>query len=374
MAKDLIWDFNSGGLRDTSEYVADKKKRQPQMAPQVQDLAALHAYDEEIAPQVEQIRAEQSLIPAIDNTPWYVDAADTVFNKVPRALSTSEKEAQEWLQKYGAKDPETRDYFTSWSPEEQIYNSAGSIMAAIEGLKKGWNKEPGAVGWDEALKSGGRNETFSNLAGSVLDIVTSPAAGGAFKILGKGATKIIPNAPKLAQSLLGTSMAGATYEGGSQYGETGSGKESAIAGLEGAVTWPLMELGLRGVAGGAKGVVEEYFAPKTGDLLSWRDAATRLGKGATRTTPAVEEVAEPVLGKGAIKEIPEAITAEATTTPAPVTFTSLMEELKPIVEEKITPPMESQKALVNYVYDGFNGQISKNEIRKLSYEELASVA
>ena len=55
-------------------------------------------------------------------------------------------------------------------------------------------------------------------------------------------------------------------------------------------------------------------------------------------------------------------------------FTQLTEELMPEIRTSTVAPMESNKSLINYVFDFFDGQVSKNEIRKMSYEELAELA
>lgn len=55
-------------------------------------------------------------------------------------------------------------------------------------------------------------------------------------------------------------------------------------------------------------------------------------------------------------------------------FTDVLEQLQPKVSEQTTAPMESRKALVDYIHDHFNGEISKNEIRRMSYDEMADMA
>lgn len=55
-------------------------------------------------------------------------------------------------------------------------------------------------------------------------------------------------------------------------------------------------------------------------------------------------------------------------------FTDVLEELQPRVNERITAPLESEKELVNYIHDHFNGEISKNEIRRMDYEEMVDLA
>lgn len=59
---------------------------------------------------------------------------------------------------------------------------------------------------------------------------------------------------------------------------------------------------------------------------------------------------------------------------SPTPFSDILEELQPRVNERITAPLESRKELVNYIYDHFDGEISKNEIRKMSFEEMVDMA
>lgn len=56
------------------------------------------------------------------------------------------------------------------------------------------------------------------------------------------------------------------------------------------------------------------------------------------------------------------------------TYYELMEELQPEINELITPPRERSKVLVGYIYDGLDGAISKNEIRRMKYAQLSSLA
>lgn len=60
--------------------------------------------------------------------------------------------------------------------------------------------------------------------------------------------------------------------------------------------------------------------------------------------------------------------------PQPKAFSQLQEELIPKVTESTTPSLESRKAMVDYIYDGLGGDISKNEIRNMSDTDLESMA
>ena len=59
---------------------------------------------------------------------------------------------------------------------------------------------------------------------------------------------------------------------------------------------------------------------------------------------------------------------------AEVRLNNLMGELQRPVAERSVAPLESTKQLVNFVYEGLGGDISKNEIRKMSYDDLADMA
>lgn len=373
------------------------------------DLAALHQYDEAIAPAVEQTRAEQSLIPAGTDKPWYEDVGDTVGHLAGRAglsllkgatdigaagadlvmspydaVMTSLYPDYQYSLNQGA-FPRYKEYQQTWEettkPAEQAMGLTGNTAENIVGgvaefipsllISGGVTKLPSAVRAGEGLLS----------KATSLGTLTDEAAMAAEKaisnkVLGKGANIAVKNTPDIVNTWL-------MMEGPKPAEERAPISE-----------WAAMWLGGEAVAKGLPVVAKGVKA--------------KLGKGATKATPAIEEaVMEPVLGKGATRETPEAViepnlnpfrptgmqekanlpsfqqtyfdlktpeTGRAINVNSSKSFTQLMEDLKPIVEEKITPPMESEKALVNYVYEGFNGQISKNEIRKLSYEELAGVA
>ena len=59
---------------------------------------------------------------------------------------------------------------------------------------------------------------------------------------------------------------------------------------------------------------------------------------------------------------------------AQIDFNNIINQIKIPVEQKVVPPLESTRELVNYIHEGFGGQISKNEIRKMNYAELADLA
>ncbi|MFA5384004.1 MAG: LPD38 domain-containing protein [Eubacteriales bacterium] len=55
-------------------------------------------------------------------------------------------------------------------------------------------------------------------------------------------------------------------------------------------------------------------------------------------------------------------------------FYDTIASLKKTVSEKYVPPAESKREMVNFVHEGFGGKISKNEIRKMSYDELLDMS
>lgn len=55
-------------------------------------------------------------------------------------------------------------------------------------------------------------------------------------------------------------------------------------------------------------------------------------------------------------------------------FSSILDELQPRVLEQVTPPMESEKSLVDFIHGYFGGQVSKNEIRRMSYDDMYELA
>lgn len=52
----------------------------------------------------------------------------------------------------------------------------------------------------------------------------------------------------------------------------------------------------------------------------------------------------------------------------------VMSEIQPIVSERITPPLENPNELAKWVRNNFDHNISLNEVRKLSYDDLAEMA
>ena len=72
--------------------------------------------------------------------------------------------------------------------------------------------------------------------------------------------------------------------------------------------------------------------------------------------------------------LPAGINWELGKPPAPKTFTGLIDELQPEMSAYVTPPKERSRNLIDYIHEGLGGQISKNEIRRMNYQELSSLA
>lgn len=326
-------------------------------------------------------RAKEAQRQREENAPLYQKAFDTAFNKVPRALSTSWNETKKWENKYGARNSEGNLYN---DPGTFVYNSALSSLAGIEGLKEGWNSGPDSADWAQALKTSGMKDNgLTDFLGGTLDLATSPSVGIGGKLIGKGVSKYLPEAPKLGQRVLGAGATGFTQGTGSSLGKGATIPEALKQGALDAALWAGTDFGLNAIAGGAKAagreVGDRVFAPREGDLLDFRNIPVTTGRGqGTRANP----LSNPILDG----DIPESldfmsepataktIDAEGYVGPQPKTFSELMEELKPEVDAYTTPPQERSKALVDYIHEGMGGQISKNEIRKMNYAQLSSMA
>lgn len=59
---------------------------------------------------------------------------------------------------------------------------------------------------------------------------------------------------------------------------------------------------------------------------------------------------------------------------AEVQLHKLLDDIAQPVRERGVVPYESKRSLINFVYEGLGGNISKSEVRRLSYEQLADMA
>ncbi|MBB6731881.1 LPD38 domain-containing protein [Cohnella zeiphila] len=71
-----------------------------------------------------------------------------------------------------------------------------------------------------------------------------------------------------------------------------------------------------------------------------------------------------------VKEIPSRLTVPG----AQQQLDKVMEEIRPIVTERITPPLENENELAKWVRTNFDPNISLNEVRKLTYNDLHDMA
>jgi hypothetical protein len=196
----------------------------------------------------------------------------------------------------------------------------------------------------------GLGNTTADLFGGLMGFVGNPTPGGVEsagaklwqggeQAIGKVFPRVLPNAPKLAQDALKITGATIPYELTNAYVNNRPINPAEM-----------------GTAVGANVL-----------LAGLTHGIGKLGKGATRVEPAVDGVAPTAIETPTVKPA-------APSYIEPPSFTSVVEEMKPRINELITPPLESTKGLVDYVHEYFGGQMSKNEIRKASYEELTGIA
>lgn len=262
------------------------EERKASMPPQPsQDLAALHEFDELIAPEVEQMRSEQSLIPAMqEDKPRYEDVADTTGHLAGQALLSLGKGASQIgasvadlvMSPYDA-------YQTEMDPNYKYSLNKGVFPRTKEFESKLWDETTNPVKNAMGIKG----TTAENIVGGIAEFIPSLAISG-------GLTKI-PSALKTGSSLLGKGAtlasfvddAGLAAEKAISNKVLGKGANIAIKSTPDMVnTWLMME--------GPKPEAERT------PFIEW--AAMWLGGEAVfKGVPAVAKAIKGKLGKGATR-------------------------------------------------------------------------
>lgn len=108
-----------------------------------------------------------------------------------------------------------------------------------------------------------------------------------------------------------------------------------------------------------------------GAALRGAGEAAQIGVNALR--PTLEQVTKnqlTAIRNAMAKSLPTRLTNPG----AQQQLDRVMTEIQPIVTQRITPPLENENELVKWVRNNFDPNISLNEVRKLSYNDLVDMA
>lgn len=233
----------------------------------------------------------------------------------------------------------------------------------------------------------------SELAGSLL-----PISG-----LYAGVSKI-PALAKLGtygQAAAKGALSGGIYEGGRSALEGQPLPDVAKNAAIGAVGWGAGDVALKGAGALIRGAAQANQLNRVGglDLRNPVKAfkaetpaprATRSG-GTVETVPArdfsyiqsgpQDNVNTLLKNMGQYPnktpkpwEVLSQATTPTTQQTAEQQFYDLIGNIQRPVQESMVPPLESQRQLVNYIHEGLDGEISKNEIAKMDYNNLSDLA
>lgn len=235
--------------------------------------------------------------------------------------------------------------------------------------------------------------------------------GGA--VASKSAEKFASLAPNVAKKI-SPALVGRIGELATKGALIGGVQGAQAAAIRGETTVPelLREAGLGALGGGVLGgsipaigaglrgsatrIADKYVGTKIGDALSrfrtpqeQKLLALPPGRGDVRMQQArqranIEPGTEPIVAEGRISPIP--INQPLALPPSqfqrkilkPVSNSKaldrVMSEIKPIVTERMTPPLENPNELAKWVKNHFGEGISLNEIRQLPYDDLVEMA
>lgn len=222
---------------------------------------------------------------------------------------------------------------------------------------------------DNASPADTTAEKAADIVGSLYGF-TAPAMG-AYATGGKLAAntlrKFAPNAPKLVQSLARGAGAGLAY------GSAKEGLDAAVGEDDKSATERLMSVGketalfaagdgalhLAGV--GAKALVSKLQGTKIGD------AFTRFSTRNREADTVVDDLLKNTTDSATTKpQVPSMLRPQN----AQNTLDYTMNQIKPDVMQRMTPPYENPTELAKYIQTHIGEGISLKEVKKLSYEDM----
>lgn len=162
------------------------------------------------------------------------------------------------------------------------------FVAALKGQR------PEATGAAYLEAKGMGDGLARDIAGGLLDVVTTPAFGPIVKGGQAIAGKVLPQAGKAVKNLYGAAAAGGIYGAAEGIAEAKPWGEVALSAADQAAMWPIFDgafMGMGKVAGDARGLIErELNKARPGELLNFRNVPGMEGRvniapGANNATP-----------------------------------------------------------------------------------------
>jgi len=263
-------------------------------------------------------------------------------------------------------------------PSEVIAEFATPTAPSIRRSESGYVENvPGSSARQDFLQRTGQEpaqgaeKALGAVAASFLPMGGSgplgPNAGNLYRAAGNVADRFLTRAGtgvggKVAREATTEALSGVPLGFGQSLG-TGSGdlREAATEGAIGGALGVGIGAGGPALGAAAKQVANSAIERYLGPILK---NVTEKGK-----TPQ-EEVVEGLFQSASI---PNRLTPASNE----VTLNRVMEQIKPIVEQRLTPPLENPNELAKYVQQGLKRQgadISLNEVRKVPYEGLQEMA
>ncbi len=193
-------------------------------------------------------------------------------------------------------------------------------------------------------------ELLGNVAGAAAGIQGSGIRPLADPLaIGRSTTQLAsPLIPKLATSPIGQAAVTGSVAGG-----VAGAVDSAIRG-----DTDLKDIALGGAIGAA-----------TGGLLDGGSAVlTQVAKGAAQSILGRNVAASQAIESAAQSKPTSRLKVQSNTD----RLNSILEDIKPLVDERLTPPLESKRGLAKWLQPHLN--MPMNDINKLSYEDLRQLA
>lgn len=307
----------------------------------------------------------RSLAPELFNPQAQVNAVDSFVERAkPPAPAPVKSVKDEWMDKKAAERAEKR-------------KTMPKVLAKVDKFLEPATK---AIDWAQANTPGvaafqrGAGEALG--VGDVVDRNAAPVTGSpiinapARLAGGLAGLASVPGPNQLAapfqagKAISGTKAAQALTKGnvlgtkaieGAVGGGLGGAAASVIAGQSDA-----KDVAKNAALGAGLGAVGDPLIAGVGKGMS-KAAESLLKSQVSKVAGAIEEVANSSVKSGRLK-------VESNTEK----LSRLMGDLKPVVDERMTPPLENPKELAKWLQPHL--MASMNQIRKLSYEDLRQLA
>lgn len=244
-------------------------------------------------------------------------------------------------------------------------------------------------------------ELSENIKGGLAaDVLGSIIPGDITYKLGESLVRpVVKNAPKLVQSLARGAAGGALFQAGNEAGQALNGQQQSLSGRA-------KDIGISTLVGGAGDVALTGLGSVASSLLNrFLKRGNNIEVLPANQTPEIQQTLALPEGRGTVRQsqaagrsimepntdpivtptgwrpaLPEAnigapTTARRVTKPG---LNSVLEQMKPIVDERTIPPMDHMNNLAKWIQtrikDNFGQDIPLNEIRVLPFDDMKTVA